>query len=310
MYFVLMFFSAVILLVTALFLVSLCLTWATERTHPCLGNSSDVGERRFNLLEAGDSAKQSCFVLLHGASSSARDIFGALAPALSPHGRVIAPDRPGHGFSSRLKGDETLEAQAAAIWQLLDHLGVQNPTLIGHSWGGGLATAMAVARPLNVAKLVLISPVIRPWGGKVDLSYRIGAKPIIGWLLCHVLVPIVGRFKLRSGVENVFSPAPVPEDYMQTAAPIRTLKPSRFLANAQDMAALQASVARLSPHYSTLTMPIKLFGGAKDTVLNTQYHAEILTRAGLKPQLLEMAGQGHMPHYGALNSLLPLILAD
>jgi len=310
MYFVLIIFSAVILLVAALFLVSLCLTWATERAHPCLVNTVDVGERRFKLLEAGDSAKESCFVLLHGASSSARDIFGALAPALGSHGRVIAPDRPGHGFSSRLKGDETIEAQAAAIWQLLDHLGVKNPTLIGHSWGGGLATAMAVARPLEIAKLVLISPVIRPWGGKVDLSYRLGAKPIIGWLLCHLLVPIVGRFKLKSGVENVFCPAPVPAGYMQMAAPIRTLKPSRFRANAQDMAALQAGVSRLSAQYAKLTMPVAVFGGQGDTVLNTQYHVDALKQAKLEPEVIDVSGQGHMPHYGTPARLLPLILAD
>ena len=307
LFIVVMILSAVAGLAAALFLVSFFLTQKEEAAHPPTGAFLELGSRRWHFLSGGEETAETTYVLLHGASSSARDIFHALGAELTEQGRVIAPDRPGAGHSTRAKGDNTPQAQAHAIWQLLDALQVENPILIGHSWGGALAAAMALERPKSIKKLVLVAPVLRQWPGKVDWAYRVGNHPFFGSLLCWLLVPLAGRLKLKAATQNVFAPAPVPESYFSKAAPIKTLKPSRFLANSQDMANLQKSVGAMMPLYHTLLMPIVVFGGQEDGVLNTLFHVEALTAQGLKPHVADLPQEGHMPHYGGKAELLELI---
>ena len=64
-------------------------------------------------------------LLIHGATSNARDMLVALGPDLARRHRVIIPDRPGHGWSSRPGGraDASPARQAALIVEALDRLG-------------------------------------------------------------------------------------------------------------------------------------------------------------------------------------------
>ena len=163
-------FGVVILLVTALFLFSRSHAHLAEAKYPPRGAFIAHGGRRWHVINSPDRAESAepdvaDIVLLHGASSNAHDLSLPLLPHLTPLGLVIAPDRPGHGYSSRAKGDDTPEAQARAIWALLDQLDVRNPILIGHSWGGALMMAMALERPQAVRGLIGIAPVMRPWDG-------------------------------------------------------------------------------------------------------------------------------------------------
>ena len=101
-------------------------------------------------------------VLIHGLGSSSADWEGQV-PEFSKHFRVIVPDLRGHGGSSRA-GDYRVERFAADTWQLLDHLRIENPALLGHSMGGAVAMQMVLDRPGRVRKLVLANtvPSFRP----------------------------------------------------------------------------------------------------------------------------------------------------
>lgn len=95
-------------------------------------------------------------VLIHGLMSSHRT-WSAQIQRLSHSHRVIAVDLPGHGSSGKPDGDYSLGAHAAVIRDLIDELGVGPVTLVGHSYGGGVALQFAYLFPDRVDRLVLVS---------------------------------------------------------------------------------------------------------------------------------------------------------
>lgn len=95
-------------------------------------------------------------VLLHGQPGSRHD-WRLVASRLEADFLVITPDRPGYGDTGgRARG---FRGNAAAVAALLDHLEVPRATIVGHSWGGGVALALAESVPERVAGLVLVSSV-------------------------------------------------------------------------------------------------------------------------------------------------------
>lgn len=97
-------------------------------------------------------------VLLHGMGASATP-FAPLVARLLPHvRRIVAPDYPGHGFSSEPSAAVTPEALFDAMTIALDGLLDEPAIVIGNSLGGALALHYAIKRPDRVAGVVLLSP--------------------------------------------------------------------------------------------------------------------------------------------------------
>ncbi len=98
-------------------------------------------------------------VLLHGLTGSL-DYWAPFAERLARSSRVIAIDVPGHGGSDAME-EFTIEGVVGVLQDVCDQLGVDSPTLVGHSYGAPLAICWAASRP--VAAVVLASPVgMRP----------------------------------------------------------------------------------------------------------------------------------------------------
>ena len=95
-------------------------------------------------------------VCLHGAGMSSvvwMDVVRRLAPAR----RVTAPDLPGHGQSASWPGGSLIETYREAVGAVCQHLQLGRVVLVGHSLGGAVALACALAWPERVAALVLVN---------------------------------------------------------------------------------------------------------------------------------------------------------
>jgi haloalkane dehalogenase len=121
-------------------------------------------------------------VLLHGIPTWSY-LYVDVIPRLSPHCRVIAPDFLGHGWSDRRdRFDRSLPAQAAAVLALLDELGIERATFVGHDTGGGVSLILGIEHPDRVERLVLTNAVaydswpIEDMVALGDPSWR--AKPV------------------------------------------------------------------------------------------------------------------------------------
>jgi pimeloyl-ACP methyl ester carboxylesterase len=106
-----------------------------------------VGFRR-----AGDGEP---ILLIHGLAGSSKTWHDVL-PALSEHHDVIAPDMLGHGESAKPMGDYSLGAYASGLRDLLSVLEIPSMTIVGHSFGGGVAMQLAYQHPHLVDRLVLV----------------------------------------------------------------------------------------------------------------------------------------------------------
>lgn len=161
--------------------------------------------------EAGDGPP---VVFVHGWGLSARTYSPALRSLAAAGTRVIAPALPGFGNSDPLDGPYTWGALADWMYDLFDHLGVDEPaTLVGHSFGGGVVTVSAHRHPDRVRSLVLLNSI----GGSVWKEGRRGQRrmadrPLWDWGL-HVpsewgrrgyrrVLPVVARDLLTNAVTN------------------------------------------------------------------------------------------------------------
>ena len=106
-------------------------------------------------------------VLLHGLASSSR-IWDRVAPLLAQQFQVIAIDQRGHGQSDKPDTGYDLPTFVADLRGLIDTLGLERPTLVGHSWGGNLVLQYAVTYPDEVSHLVLVD------GGFIEMQLRDG----------------------------------------------------------------------------------------------------------------------------------------
>ena len=114
---------------------------------------AQVGDLDIRYLDWGGAGHH--IMALHGLASSAH-WYDIVAPMLNGGCRIIAPDQRGHGQTTQATGGYDWETLAEDIIGLMDHLGVERTTVLGHSWGGNVAISLAARFPERVDRLVMI----------------------------------------------------------------------------------------------------------------------------------------------------------
>lgn len=116
----------------------------------------DGGSLRVGVWEpaAGPDAEVPTVLLVHGVTASHRS-WDLLADRL-PDVRLVAPDLRGRGRSNEVAGPAGMTAHARDLVAVLDHLGVETLTVVGHSMGGFVAVVLADQYPDRVRSLVLL----------------------------------------------------------------------------------------------------------------------------------------------------------
>jgi pimeloyl-ACP methyl ester carboxylesterase len=259
----------------------------------------------YDLNPAGE-ASEPAILLLHGATSNARDMLVALGPELAKRHRVIVPDRPGHGWSGRPGGarDATPARQAALIAEALDGVGVGRVVVVGHSLGGAVACAFALAHPARAAGLVLLAGVTHPWPGGIAWYYGLAAMPVLGALFVNTLMAPIGAWGLKTAAAGSFAPLDGPAGYAKQSAAALVLRPQEFRWNAQDVAALKAAVTEQAPCYGEISVPTAIVASEDDNVVSTTIHARAIARLIGGARLTVLEGYGHQIHYTAKDLVL------
>jgi N-formylmaleamate deformylase len=96
-------------------------------------------------------------LLLHGVQASGA-MWLRTAQALEQDYDVFMPDFRGHGGSSRIGGSISTELLVADMIALIEHLGLEQLSVIGHSMGADIAGRLAAMQPLRA--LVLVDPAL------------------------------------------------------------------------------------------------------------------------------------------------------
>jgi pimeloyl-ACP methyl ester carboxylesterase len=242
-----------------------------------------------NYVSAGSGRP---VVLIHGNPGSHEDYTLAVVGRLSQSCHVLAFDRPGHGYSERPDSVETtVEVQALIIRNALRKLGLEKPVLVGHSWGGSLALAAAVAYEKDLAGIVLLAPAAYP-SVSIEWWSRVPHIPLIGNIVVDRLTPFLGRTMMRTSLKQAYAPQDVQRDYVERSLEL-WMKPDHIRACAYDERTLRASLTSLSEHYRHIEIPVVIVAGSADRLLNPEEHAYPLHKALKNSKLVVLPETGH-----------------
>jgi 2-hydroxymuconate-semialdehyde hydrolase len=146
-------------------------------SHPEIGRTVQAAGIRTNLHDVG---KGSPVLMIHGSGPgvSAWANWRLNLPVLAQRARVIAPDMAGFGFSERPAGHRyTMDNWVAQAVGVLDALDVERADVVGNSFGGALALALAIRHPRRVRRLVLMGSVGVPFPITPGLDAVWGYEP-------------------------------------------------------------------------------------------------------------------------------------
>ncbi|MFV0665441.1 alpha/beta fold hydrolase [Denitromonas sp.] len=166
-------------------------------------------------------------LMIHGSGPgvSAWANWRLVMPALAEQARVIAPDMAGFGFSARPDGYAyTMDNWVAQAIGVLDALEIEQADLVGNSFGGALALALAIRHPQRVRRLVLMGSVGVPfeitpgldavWGYTPSLENMRALLDLFAWdrtLVNDELAQLRYAASIRPGFQESFAamfPAP------------------------------------------------------------------------------------------------------
>jgi 3-oxoadipate enol-lactonase len=116
-------------------------------------------------------------VLLHGAPLDAR-VWDLVVPELAHDHRVIRPDLRGHGSAAGQAMPTDAAQLVADVVALLDALDLEHVHLVGHSTGGQIAQAVAVAAPQRLWTLSDVCARSTPFPAFVAAADTIEARGV------------------------------------------------------------------------------------------------------------------------------------
>lgn len=250
--------------------------------------STDIGEGiRVVYNEGGDGEP---LVLLHGFTAD-KDHWTRVARFLTGEVRLIAPDLPGFGESSR---EATREYSIANQLRWLDafvtQLGLERFHLGGSSMGGNLAAVYAARYPDRVLSLWLLAPAGVATGNSSEME-RLLARGA-----AHPLIP-TSRREFAATMDFVFSeqpflPAAIRRHLARIAAERAPLRRQIFsdLLDAQQ----QRFEPVLNPLLQRIDAPVLVLWGADDRVLHPS--GAVALQAGLRDaRAIVLPDRGHLP---------------
>ena len=280
-------------------------TRQAEAENPPQGKFIEVDGVRLHYLDQGSGDP---LVLLHGNGITSSDFQASgLAGRAAQQYRVISFDRPGFGYSDRPRSTIwTPEAQARLLQKALEQLGIENPIIVGHSWGTLVALSMGLAFPQSVRGLVLLSGYYYP-SVRLDVTVMSQpAIPIIGDLMRYTISPLLARLIWPLASKRIFSPAPIPESFKRLPVWMM-LRPSQLRASAAESALMIPSAMKLSKRYNELTMPVRIVAGEGDKIAVADHNSVRLDDTLSDSRIDVEHNQGHMVHYARLDDIMMAI---
>jgi magnesium chelatase accessory protein len=230
-------------------------------------------------------------LLLHGTGASThswRDVM----PLLAPHFTVVAPDLPGHGFTSRpTKASLSLPGMAAAISGLLRALSLEPQRTAGHSAGAAVLVRMAVERLATPELIVSFNGAFFPVSGVAGQFFKPLAKAVAGATLMQKLF---ARMADRAAVERLLKDTGSKLDERGLALY------QRLFANEGHIAGTLGMMAAWDLHWveqdlRNLGVPLYLVRASADRTVPPA-NADRAARLTPFPFIIDINSLGHLAH--------------
>ncbi|MBX9471565.1 alpha/beta fold hydrolase [Microcella sp.] len=225
---------------------------------------TDVGE--LAVLELGHPDAP-VLVLRHGIFLD-RELWRPIGERYASTHRVVLIDAPGHGASGDPGREYSVQDDARASIQIMNALGIERATLIGHSWGGMSSLRVALDHPDRVVALGLVNTPLAPRTAAERRRYR-----TLVALLMAIGAP---RWYGRQIVAALFDPAARGSEIaLRMIEQVRTAN-RRVLARA--MRAVLVNPDDVSDRLGELRIPLLAVAGRDDYVLDAAAAAMLAER--------------------------------
>ena len=247
-------------------------------------------------------------LLLHGIAGSSRT-WRDVIPRLTDRFTVLAPDLIGHGQSDKPVGDYSLGAFASGIRDLLEVLGIDRATVIGQSFGGGVAMQFVYQYPGHCERLVLVDS--GGLGPEVNWMLRLMALPASEYVM-PVLFPsfvrdwgdglfrVINERGIHLGrITEMWSAYASLAESDNRRAFARTIK-SVIDPGGQTVSAMD----RL---YLASSMPTLIIWGDRDDIIPVS-HAHAAHQAIPGSRLVVIEGVGHFPQIEAAEQFVDALV--
>lgn len=266
-----------------------------ERRIPRAGKTVSIGGDTIHYVDEADGPP---ILFVHGLGGQLHHFRHTLFPAIGTGFRLVALDRPGSGYSTRVSSGARISEQARLIAEFIAATGLEKPLLVGHSLGGAIALRVALDHPASISGLALISPLThfvptppKEFGGLYIRS------PLVRRLVANTLAVPMGLKTAQQTLDFVFGPQPVPQDYAISGGGFLGLRPSHFHATSSDLVAVEQDLPGQVERYGEITLPVGILFGSRDRVLHHTRHGLAMEGRieGIDIEILE--GVGHMPQF-------------
>ncbi|WP_410585663.1 alpha/beta fold hydrolase [Amycolatopsis sp. lyj-108] len=238
-------------------------------------------------------------LLIHGSGASGAS-WSPVVPALASHHHVIRVDLPGCGQSPPSPSYD-VPAQASRVAAVLDDLGRGPVTVVGHSSGGYVATALAEQRPDLVRSVALIS--CGPHPGAL-LSQPLILRILLGPPFGPLIWPRRSDAMIRKGIgATAARPVDVPDDAVADLkrTSYRTFR--TILRRNTEYIAERGVPDRLA----ALTVPVLAVFGTADPRWDPASVRDYEVVPNARIELLP--GVGHLPMFEAPEAISELLLS-
>jgi pimeloyl-ACP methyl ester carboxylesterase len=251
------------------------------------------GHRRA-FVKAGSGP---ALLLLHGLGCDHTTWLPVL-DSLARRYTVIAPDLLGHGDSDKPRADYSVGGFANGMRDLLTVLGVDKATVVGHSFGGGVAMQFAYQFPERTERLVLVGS----GGLGPEVSAAIRAITTTGFYQVMGLLTLPGVRHVGTAGLRALSRTGLKEfrDFDEVASIFQSFRdPASRAAIRHVVRAVvdwQGQIVTMSDRaYLTEAMPMCVIWGDEDRVIPTS-HAQRAAELAPKARIEILPHSGHFPH--------------
>jgi len=236
-------------------------------------------------------------LLLHGMAASS-ETWKHVMPALAERFTVVAPDLLGHGASAKPRSDYALAAHVNVLRDLLVVLGHDRATIVGHSFGGGVAMQLAYQFPERCERLVLVGS--GGLGDEVHPLLRALSVPgaeLLFPLACSPMLRDVGAWVAAVLAGCGLRAAPVIEETWRSYASLADADTRRAFFRTLRAVIDHAgqAVSACDRLYLTADVPALIVWGERDPIIPVRHafatHDKI---AGSHLEIHEKVG--HYPH--------------
>lgn len=236
-------------------------------------------------------------LLLHGLGCD-HSTWLPVIDALAKRYTVIAPDLLGHGQSAKPRADYSLGGYANGMRDLLTILGIDKVTVIGHSFGGGVAMQFAYQFPERTERMILVAS--GGLGPEVSPAIRAITTPGFHQAMSVLTLPGIrhaGMIGLRTLAATGLKPA---RDLGEVAHIYDSFKdPGARHAIRHVVRAVvdwRGQIVTMADRaYLTEAMPMAVVWGRDDAVIPVR-HASNAAALAPKARVEIIPNAGHFPH--------------